>query len=34
VRAVRYALIAALEFGVYPLVFRYTAQWGAKKNNQ
>ena len=34
VRAIRYALIAALEFGVYPLVFRYTAQWGAKKNNQ
>ncbi len=30
VRCVRYALISFIEFGVYPLVFRYTAKIGRK----
>ena len=32
VRAARYAVIVFLEFGVYPLVFRYTDQWFAKQS--
>ena len=33
VRSARYAVIAFLEFGVYPVGFRYTARIGAGKNS-
>ena len=32
VRALRYAVIAFLEFGVYPILFRYTAKIGTKSS--
>ena len=32
VRGARYAVIAFLEFGVYPILFRYTARIGKKES--